>query len=370
MTGFDPAVATAAYLSSLPPEIRRAAEIHTATAHWLWAADVVVMLAACWLTLRFNLLGRVRARVERRGERPWIAALICSAVFAVILILLATLVGAVGAAVSGQAAPPVPYGLWFIAAVIFLPVLYAAARAAPRRWWLWSGAVFAGLALLVMWVPFALASGPAELPALPAGPMREALLSLAHDAGFGVAEIYLSPSNAVDADVTGAPGRPRIAVSQGMVVRQSPQEARASVGHLMGHYAHQDQLTLALLAGTLGLALFYAVHRLFRPVAAALGRGELSPADPAGLAVAAMIGIVGLTLATVGYDNVVRLINVRADQYSLDHAREPDGLAQALLASDRADRVDPPWAEEVLFYNHPALKSRIAHAMAWKAARP
>ena len=40
MTGSDPATATAAYLSQLPPAVRRAAEIHTATAHGLWVVAV------------------------------------------------------------------------------------------------------------------------------------------------------------------------------------------------------------------------------------------------------------------------------------------------------------------------------------------
>jgi STE24 endopeptidase len=366
MTGFDPAAATAAYLAQLSPEVRRAAEIHTETGHWLWAAHIATMLAACWLMLRLDLFGRLRRRIEARRERSGFAAVIFAAVFAVAMIALSMAVEAVGAAVSGQVRA-VPYGLWLIGAIVVLPLVYAAARARPRRWWLWSGGTFAVLAILVAWVPFASASGPSDLPPVPPGPVREALLALARDARLPIADIYLSPSKAIDGDVTGLPGRPRVAITQGMLSGLSLAQARASVGHLMGHYANQDQLTLALLLGALGLGGAYAVHRLFRPAAKAMGRGDLVLDDPAGLPVAVAIGVVWLALATVGYDNAVRLINVRADQYSLGHAREPDGLAQSLLRSDRADKVDPSPLEEAVFYNHPSLQSRIAHAMTWKA---
>ncbi len=62
-----------------------------------------------------------------------------------------------------------------------------------------------------------------------------------------------------------------------------------------------------------------------------------------------------------------RWINVRADQFSLDHAREPDGLAINLLRNWRDDKVDPAPLEEALFFDHPSLQSRIEHAMRWKA---
>ena len=368
-TGFDPAAATEAYLSRLSPALRRAAEIHTETAHWLWGGDVVVMLAACWLMARFDLLGAVARRAGRGGERPWPAALACAAVLAAVLMILTTLVGMVGASLSGQPAPPVPYGLWLVAAVVVLPVLYAAARATPHRWWLWSGGAFAGLALLVLWLPFASASGSTDLPSAPPGPIREALLSLARDAGLAIDDIHVSPSAAVDADVTGMQGRPRIVISKGLLTQETPAQARAAVGHLMGHYANQDQLTLALVFGVLALAVLYAVHRLFAAASRAMGRGGWSLADPAGLPAAMAVGITAVTLATVGYDNVVRLVNVRADHYALDHAREPDGLAQELLAAPLVDKVDPSGLEETLFYNHPALKTRILQAMRWKAAQ-
>jgi STE24 endopeptidase len=59
---------------------------------------------------------------------------------------------------------------------------------------------------------------------------------------------------------------------------------------------------------------------------------------------------------------------VRADAYSLDYAREPDGLAAVLESEWDHQSLDPSPIETVLFYTHPPIPMRIAHAMAWKAA--
>ena len=114
-----------------------------------------------------------------------------------------------------------------------------------------------------------------------------------------------------------------------------------------------------------------ATGRFYAPVARRLGaRAPLDVRDPAGLPVLAAIACACLFLAKPCNDAADRMINVRADQYSLDHAREPDGLAQSLLRDWRGDKVDPSAVEEAVFYDHPSLASRVKHAMVWKAAHP
>ena len=94
------------------------------------------------------------------------------------------------------------------------------------------------------------------------------------------------------------------------------------------------------------------------------------PADPLAAPAVIAVAIVYLCLALTLDHAFIRAINVRADQYSLDHAREPDGLAQALLHEWKGEAVDPSALQEVLFYDHPSLQSRLDHAMRWKAAHP
>src|SRR5882757_11187368 len=109
MTGFDPGAATAAYLSQLSPAFRRAAEIHTETAHWLWGAHLVTMLVGCWLIQRLGLMARLKDWIETGRERPWFAALACGVAFAGLMIVLSMAIEAAGAAMSDQTRS-VPYG--------------------------------------------------------------------------------------------------------------------------------------------------------------------------------------------------------------------------------------------------------------------
>ena len=71
--GFDPAAATAAYLSALTPLEHAKAQAYTQGGHWLllWGALVSVLVG--WLILRSGILVRVRARVEAGGPRAALA---------------------------------------------------------------------------------------------------------------------------------------------------------------------------------------------------------------------------------------------------------------------------------------------------------
>jgi STE24 endopeptidase len=77
-----------------------------------------------------------------------------------------------------------------------------------------------------------------------------------------------------------------------------------------------------------------------------------------------------LVVATITYDFCLREVNFRADAFALDVTGRSDGLIQSAIMTNGARTVDPAAVEEFLFYSHPSLNSRIAHALEWKAARP
>jgi STE24 endopeptidase len=149
----------------------------------------------------------------------------------------------------------------------------------------------------------------------------------------------------------------------------TPAEARAYVGHLMGHYAHADILVVCLaIAAALTLGAFAA--RLWTaPLGRLIGvREAAGPADPAALPALAIVAILSVTTAGLAGAAYLRWANVGADAYSLDHAREPDGLASVLVRDWDHDSIQPNPLEEAIFYTHPPLKGRLVHAMTWKAA--
>ncbi len=378
MTSPSPSAAADAYLDTLPLALRQAAEAHTLASHVQAVAMLAVFLVVCWITARNGVLVAVRRHAVAQSRPGWISIEISVGVFGGLLILACApaavflasraessdLIGLTGRVLQGDV-------LKLAAALVAAPLVYLVIRRAPRRWGLLIGAVLGVAVFLFTWAPFALASGPVGLPEAPPGAARDSLERLIRDTHTPASEVYVSPNPKIDADVTGTPGRARIVVSQGMLSKASPAEIRAGVGHLMGHYAHGDELSLGVLLGLLALGGGLIAQALFTPMSRLMGaQGVEGPSDPAGLPVLAAILAIWLALSGVGFNSFIRAVNVRADQYSLDHAREPDGLATSLLKSWHDDRVDPSPVEEAVFYDHPSLKSRLEHAMRWKAASP
>ena len=75
MTSFDPAAATAAYLSVLTPEAHAKATAYTQGGHWLLLWGALVGLVISWIVLRTGLLVKIRAWINGKKSRPWLAAL-------------------------------------------------------------------------------------------------------------------------------------------------------------------------------------------------------------------------------------------------------------------------------------------------------
>ncbi len=269
------------------------------------------------------------------------------------------------AAASAQILPTVA------AAVLLIPPLAWLIRRQPRRWPLIVGGAATLLILALGWLPYALSAGPAGPPA-PPGPAQAGVARLIAEAGLPAPAVLQAAAPGLDTDVTGGFGRARVVVGQRLLAGL-PAEARAYVGHLMGHYAHNDILVVCLLIGALVLGGCVAAQRWTALLARTLGAGNVrGPAEPAALPALAIIGAATLMLAALGGAAYLRWANVGADAYSLDHAREPDGLVAVIeddwLRDSGRDGVAPSPLEAMIFYTHPPLKERIAHAMAWKAA--
>jgi STE24 endopeptidase len=382
VAGFDAQAAADRYIDALSPALRAAGAAYAEQSHWAELIGGASMLVVAVLALRLGLLSRLRAELEAKKPRPLVAGAACALVLLMVAaaVRLPLDVAALVVADRTLLRPPTPLFAYLVRAVTAdaslvlalaagVTLLLALARLAPRAWWLIGGGAFSAAIVIMVWGPYAAASGPAPLKAVPPGPARQALVQLIADTGLSARQVYVVPSAEIDGDVTGVPGQARLTVDQGMLDHASAPEMRAALGHLAGHFVHGDQFGLALLMSALTVGGLAAIAAFFGPVARLAGAGGLTGvADPAGLPVWLMIGVVWLGFATVAERTYIRVINVRADQFSLDAAREPDGLAISLIRGWRDDKVDPGWLEETLFYDHPSLKSRLAHAMAWKAA--
>jgi STE24 endopeptidase len=382
----DAQTATAAWLARLPEGQRVAAQAATDVRLAGWIAGVLLFLAAAGLLARSGVLAALVRRIEVDRPRPWLAAAAAAGVTALVLVTVkAAVEGAVawrvdtiltGAASAGLATHLAAAASQILpsvaAAVLLVPPFAWLMRRAPRSWPLIAGAATLALVLALGWAPYALSAGPTGGPA-PPGLAQAAVAQLVDATGLPAPAVLQSADPALDADVTGGFGRARVVLGPRLLAGP-PAEARADAGHLMGHYVHNDVLIVCLVAGAVAAAGFWAAQRWTAPLARVMGANAArDAADPVALPALAIIAAATVTLAALAGAAYLRWANVGADAYSLDHAREPDGLAAVIedewMRDADHNAVAPSPLETVLFYSHPPLTTRIAHAMAWKAAR-
>lgn len=390
MSNFDPAAATAAYLAQLSPDAHGRAAAYTQGGHWILLWTAVISLAVYLVLIRSRLLVRVRDRAEARGLGPLrVSAVVLG------LALVAETVLSLPWAVYADWARERSYGLssqsfagWLgetaLSSALGLPVtlalfvsVYALIRRAPRTWWVWSGALVAsGFVLMMVVAPVFIAPLFNRYEPAPPGPVRDAVVALAKANGVPSDRIFIydgsRQSNRYTANVSGLFGSTRIAMSDVMFAKGADlAEVRAVVGHEMGHYVlghgWRSAVTLSLLAV---LALFI-VDRFFSPAARWLGARDVRGlSDPAGYpvvgAVVVVLGLLGNPISA----SLTRWGESEADRFSLERVNEPDGLARALVKTIEYRAATPNPLEEILFYDHPSVGSRVRKAMEWKAAHP
>jgi STE24 endopeptidase len=261
-----------------------------------------------------------------------------------------------------------------IGGTLFLWVLYFVMRRAKGAWPLWAGglvAVFAAIGLVVgtLYIePMFNKYTPA-----PNGPVRDAVVKLAKETGVPSDKIYIydgsKQSNRYTANVSGLGGSARVAMSDVMFKQNADiAEVRGVVGHEMGHYVRQHALWG--LAGVVGLAivLFFLSNMLF-PMFSGLtaAKGVKGIADPAGLPVLMITFAFLMLLGTPAKNSLTRITEADADNFSMAHAHEPDGLSKALVKTADYRAPQPTKLEEIIFYDHPSVYNRVLNAMRWKA---
>jgi len=384
---FDAAAETARYLSTITPQAHAKAQAYTQGGHWLILGSAVVSLGISWLVIRSGVLVRIRQAIEGWRSRPWLASL---AVLAVAQLLI-TLLGLPWSIYEswwresqyGLTSQSLPgwLGEWAIGSAIglvvgtlLMTVFYALLRRAPKTWWIWgSGLSLVFLVIGLVISPIAIEPIFNNYTPAPPGPVRDAVVELAKAHGVPSDKIFVydgsKQSNRYTANVSGLFGSARVAMSDTMFKAGADMaEVRAVVAHEMGHYARQHILWQLGAMSLLLIIAFWLVDRFFAPMARLLGAGEVKGiADPAGypvfVAVLVVIGVLGGPLMS----SISRIAESDADNFSLMAAREPDGLARALMRTVEYRAATPGALEEALFYDHPAVGNRIRNGMDWKA---
>jgi STE24 endopeptidase len=386
---FEPAAAaaTAAYLAQMPPEVHTKATAYTQGGHWLLLWSFLVTVVAAMIIIRLGVLRRIQQQLEAERPRPVLVALVVTAVY-MLLSWLLTLPWEIYEGWWRQkqyGLTSQPLGGWFgesimsaiigaIFAGLFFAALYALMRRSPRRWWLWSGVLAMAFLLFGVFIaPIYIEPLFNKYTPAPDGPVRDAVVEMARANGVPSDKIFIyngsKQSNAYTANVSGIAGTARVAMSDVMFLKDADlAEVRGVVGHEMGHYVRQHSLWGALALGVLATLAFFLVARFFPAAVRILGaRDVVSIADPIGLPVllvlVSLLGLIGTPLT----NTLSRATEADADRFSLEHVNEPDGLSKALIKTMEYRAATPSALEEIIFYDHPSVSSRVHRAMVWKA---
>lgn len=382
---FDPAAATAAYIDALGPAALAKAAAYTRGGEWLGLWDVVVAALVAVLFVRLRILDRLDARLAGRGFVPR-TLLVCAA-----FLLLSALVALPWNLYqdwwreSAYGRTSQPLGDWLAQGAIgmvfatlfgalFFLGIYALIRRAGRRWWIWSGGLAAfAISLLLLLAPVVVEPLFNDYRPVPAGPVRDALVVQAQQAGIEPGRIFLydgsRQSNNFTANVSGLGHSARIAISDVALKGASLDEVRAVTGHEIGHYVLGHIWMMVAVFSLLAILLFFLADRLYARVARTFGSAA-AIGDPRGLPVLMFMLTLFAFLAQPVRNGLSRYDESAADAYSLRTVNLPDALASALVKTAEYRNPRPNAAEEFIFYSHPSVERRVRAAMEWKAAHP
>ena len=197
---------------------------------------------------------------------------------------------------------------------------------------------------------------------------------LAKDAGIGMPEVGIFPSHESNAFATGwNRNNALVAVSQGLLERFSPEEAKAVLAHEIGHVANGDMVTLALIQGVVNtFVMFFA-----RIIGDFVDRVLLKNEDGRGIGYFVATIFAELVLGILASTIVMwfsRRREFRADEAGADLAgkqamigalnrlRAEQGIPSELPKTLTAFGISGGLKEGLagLFMSHPPLEVRIA----------
>ena len=379
----DPAAATAAYIDGLGADNLARALAYTTGGHWLLLWSLLVSGVVCWIIVRMRLLERVEARFVARGTgltafAVGIGYFLCSALLALPWSIYSGWWRERSYDRTAQ-----PFGdylmqssigvlLGAVLGAFFFMGVFALMRRTGRRWWIWSAAMTAvAAAVLILIAPTMIEPIFNDYRPIPPGEVRDAIVVLATSAGVPEDRIFVydgsRQSNNFTANAGGIGRSARIAVSDVAWKGASLDEVKAVTGHEIGHYVLGHTWRGVALIAVLAALFFFLIDRLFPRVAGAFG-SHATLDSPVGLPVmlfmASLFGVFGTPVMNA----FARYGETEADRYSLENVGLPDALATALVKTAEYRYPRPGALEEALFYDHPSVERRVRMGMEWKAA--
>jgi STE24 endopeptidase len=385
---FDEAAATDKYLARIGGAARARSDAYFEGGYWLQLVDLLYALgvaaALLWSGVSVRIQDWAEARTHSRTYQVmlYVAAYVPLTVAATFpLTLYEGFFREHAYGLSNQSFWQwlvdfgIQFALTFAAAVLLLPLFYFAIRRTREMWWLWGAglAIAFQILVIVIW-PLFIAPLFNHYSPLPDSPLKTKILALAHANDVPVDNVFLvdasRQSKRVSANVSGFLGTARISLNDNLLKQGSPDEVLAVMGHEMGHYVMGHVLREILLEGLVILVGFAFLNWGFWFACELFGGPwqVRKPYEVAGLPLLAGLGALFMFFATPVTNSISRTAEYQADIFGLDAARKPDAFATVILKLSTYRKLEPGKWEEIIFYDHPSGRTRIAAAMRWKKA--
>ncbi|HEY2068437.1 MAG TPA: M48 family metallopeptidase [Rhizomicrobium sp.] len=384
---FDVLKATNAYLATVKGQARANSDAYFEGGYFLILVDAIYALIVAGILLWTRTSAAIRNYAQSKTRsRFWQAPIYIIAYFVLTTVMTFPLTvyenffreHAYG--LSNQNFPQwfgefaIDFGVSLLAITIIGTVIYAIIRATKQYWWLWgAGAMIVFLFIGSVVQPVFISPLTNHYYPLPESPIKEQILSLARSEGIPVTNVYefdaSKQSKRISANVSGAFGTTRISMTDNLLIRSTPREVKAVLGHEMGHYVLDHNAIGLTWIGLLFFVGFAFAAWGFRRLTAIFGGNwdVRTVDDPAGLPVLMALATIFFFFATPVQNTITRTLEQQADMFGVNAAREPDGFATAILKLSEYRKLDPsPW-EEFIFYDHPSGRTRINTVMRWKA---
>jgi STE24 endopeptidase len=383
---FDADAATKAYLGKVSGAARAKSDAYFEGGYGLQVVDWLYALAVSALLLWLQISARIRDWVQEKTRSRTLEVVIYAAIYMVLVTVVSFPLSVYEGffrehayGLSDQSFPSwlgdfgINFAVSLVAAMIILPIIYAAIRMAREAWWIWgAGITMVFFTIGIIIYPVFLAPLTNHFAPLKESPLKHDILSLARANGIPADNVYWfdasRQTNKISANVSGFLGTTQLSLNDNLLNKSSHDEILAVLGHEMGHYVLGHTTRLLLLLGLVYFAAFAFLDWGFRLTTGIFGGNwqVRDVSDVAGLPLLSALFATFFFLATPITNTIVRTTEQQADIFGVNAVRKPDAFATAALKLSTYRKLEPgPW-EEAIFYDHPSGRTRIETMMRWK----
>lgn len=384
---FDVDDATSAYVNLLTEQERARSDAYYEGGYWLQLWGFLYGLGVAWILLSSRISAKMRDLAERVGKWRWLH----SAVYGIQYVVIGTLLTFPLTVYQGFFREHAydlanqTFGAWMgdqftglmvgvIMGAVAITLLYAVIRKVPNTWWVWGAGVSVALLIFIQFIaPVYISPLFNDFKPLEEGPLRDTILSMARANDIPSDNVYWFDASRqttrISANVSGAFGTTRISLNDNLLIRTSPQEVEAVMGHEMGHYVlnHGQKLVTQF-----GLVLAFGFAFVAWGFNKALNRwgqnwGIRDVGDTAGLPLFAAVLSVYFFVMTPITNSIIRIAEAEADNYGINASGQADGFARVAMRLSEYRKISPGPVERFIFYDHPSGYDRVHMAMQWKS---